>query len=300
MKPWEHALDHYAEIVLWHRNPLNIARVLNNLRLRNELLGDSAMVKASETVIGIHLAMLDEADIYFWDHERTDLVWQMSQQLTEEFTLQPGAVEQVIAPSAPAYWYFERPIHVPFANHDLRIGAVTLSGDSRIGLVFSVFPPAGVFWEDDSGHNTKTVVGNIIQLNVPLTRHFEYGGQGYDDPESIEATYTFSRFLCACLLFTQERVYTHTNEPASRDIRRRLESKKVGYDRGVNVIVLRRKYQSRTDESRNVEWSMQWPVRGHWRHLKDGRSIPIPAYVKGPKDKPFKGDSGKLLYKVVR
>jgi hypothetical protein len=67
----------------------------------------------------------------------------------------------------------------------------------------------------------------------------------------------------------------------------------------VNVVSLRRVEHRHNEESegKDVAWSCQWLVGGHWRnqyipHTKEGepdhRTVYVRPYVKGPKDKPLR------------
>jgi len=58
----------------------------------------------------------------------------------------------------------------------------------------------------------------------------------------------------------------------------------------VGIVHLRAPAQARYDHDPAgfVEWSCRWFVRGHTRHLADGREVPVSGYVKGPSDKPFR------------
>lgn len=56
----------------------------------------------------------------------------------------------------------------------------------------------------------------------------------------------------------------------------------------VTVIRLRRREELDTDhDPMVVRWSHRWLVRGHIRHLSEGRTTFVRAHVKGPKDKPI-------------
>lgn len=84
-----------------------------------------------------------------------------------------------------------------------------------------------------------------------------------------------------------------TDEPQiERPSRRR--AKKMGIPDRVTVIRLRRHVRTDREEGESdVEWSHRWMVRGHWRWQACGtgraerRRIWVPAYVKGPEDKPL-------------
>ncbi len=112
-------------------------------------------------------------------------------------------------------------------------------------------------------------------------------------------------FMMQTLLVTTERA-------ADRQTRRRLDKSKTAVHPLVRVVELRRKvyaYTGPADPDREKrEFSCQWPVEGHWHKFwlgpRNAENRPfirkwVAGYIKGPSDKPFKGNVEKL-YKIAR
>ncbi len=62
----------------------------------------------------------------------------------------------------------------------------------------------------------------------------------------------------------------------------------------VRVVTLRRARSTAepSGEHRDVDWSCQWVVQGHTRHLASGKSVWVRPYIKGPDGKPFRLTAG--------
>jgi hypothetical protein len=108
------------------------------------------------------------------------------------------------------------------------------------------------------------------------------------------------RWLAALwLLASQRNLTADTTEHPGRPVRRR--SQRAGVDATVRIIDLRRPRASDftgeapegPGEHRDVHWSRQWVVGGHWRNQAWGpghrwrRPVWIAPYVKGPEGKPL-------------
>lgn len=108
----------------------------------------------------------------------------------------------------------------------------------------------------------------------------------------------------AALLFIKQRILTVSTRPvANRGVRKRLAREQI-HDPVVKVIELRRRDYQQRDESqpRDVEYTCQWLVRGHWHqyHTREGLQPRwVMPYVKGPSDKPLRV-AEKVAYEVVR
>src|SRR5262252_772200 len=116
------------------------------------------------------------------------------------------------------------------------------------------------------------------------------------DSRQLDTTYARQIFdLCAAfLLFIQQRILTASQQSLDRHARHRVEKEDWQHEPLVRVVELRRREPVATEHGeRDVDWSCQWIVRGHWRqqfypskHLN--QPIWITPYVKGPEDKPLK------------
>ena len=98
------------------------------------------------------------------------------------------------------------------------------------------------------------------------------------------------RWVYTAMHIMSQRITTLARHEADRSTRRRMERDHPNPPKIVDIVTLRRLEQDRSNDPKgnDVDWQWSWTVRGHWRHLKDGRRIRIHWYVKGPKDKPLK------------
>jgi hypothetical protein len=98
--------------------------------------------------------------------------------------------------------------------------------------------------------------------------------------------------------FLQQRVAIHEEAHVERHARKRAERYQI--EPMVKVVRLRRytkeggETQQAVHEDREIEWTCQWVVRGHWReqaygpHYSLRRPVWITPYIKGPEDKPLR------------
>ncbi len=112
-------------------------------------------------------------------------------------------------------------------------------------------------------------------------------------------TFAFLNFIAQPICAVAN--YPLLNRSARRRIARVLDREPV-----VKVVELRRREYQRRDESRerDVEYTCQWFVRGHWRNhffpaSGERRPLWIAPHVKGPADKPLKVPRA-TAYEVVR
>ncbi len=115
------------------------------------------------------------------------------------------------------------------------------------------------------------------------------------------------RAVLAFFLLVAQKLWSTVPHAAAREVRRRAA--RLLPDLlcpQVEVVQLRRRVAASGPEvgTREVEWSCQWFVQGHWRQqwypsTEQHRPIWVLPYVKGPEDKPLKPPSTKL-FAVVR
>jgi hypothetical protein len=104
--------------------------------------------------------------------------------------------------------------------------------------------------------------------------------------------------------FIRQECVSIQTMPASRPIRRHLP-KAYTAEPVIKVIQLRRRSPATTSgTAEQRDYSCRWLVRGHWRNQfypssKSHRPRFIPAYVKGPDDKPLKSTKSSI-FAVVR
>lgn len=112
------------------------------------------------------------------------------------------------------------------------------------------------------------------------------------------------RCVAAFLAFIMQPIAVTTRTEVSRSTRKRIQQAGLALEPIVRVIALRRREYPVGRESQPKDWSCRWIVRTHWRNQyypSKGVHKPklIPAYVKGPEDKPLKKPS-MPLFAVVR
>ena len=104
--------------------------------------------------------------------------------------------------------------------------------------------------------------------------------------------------------FIRQECVSIQTTPASRPIRRHLP-KAYTAEPVIKIIQLRRRSPATNGgESQSRGYSCRWLVRGHWRNQfypssQSHRPRFIPAYVKGPDDKPLKPTKSSI-FAVVR
>jgi hypothetical protein len=104
--------------------------------------------------------------------------------------------------------------------------------------------------------------------------------------------------------FIRQECVSIQTAPASRPIRRHLP-KAYTAEPVIKIIQLRRRSPATNGgESQSRDYSCRWLVRGHWRNQfypssQSHRPRFIPAYVKGPDDKPLKSTKSSI-FAVVR
>lgn len=105
------------------------------------------------------------------------------------------------------------------------------------------------------------------------------------------------------LTFLQQKILAPVCQIPPRQYRRKAEREERKIPT-INIIKLREIiHHGEEGEHRDVEWTCQWLVRGHWRDqwyrsLQRNQPIWIAPHIKGPPDKPFKG--APRLFTVVR
>ena len=116
---------------------------------------------------------------------------------------------------------------------------------------------------------------------------------------------TLRAFLAAFFAFSQQKIAREDQERAPRGLFRRMQKENVSLEPIIRVIKLRASEYMKSDASpRDIDWSCRWIVRPHWRSQyypasKEHRPLLIPAYVKGPSDKPLK-TSKATIFEVSR
>lgn len=166
---------------------------------------------------------------------------------------------------------------------------------------------------EDSGERVAAIgfFYRVTGWPMPLPAQMSLWKFGGDLQAPIEGGYNpevadQERCQFATLMtFLQQRILVSPKFVADRVARRRVErAARKPPTKEIRVIALRR-VERRTGEAeqRDVEWTCQWIVRGHWRnqwHPRPKHYQPkwIVPYVKGPEDKPLRNPG--RLFTVVR
>lgn len=208
-------------------------------------------------------------------------------------SIPPWTLEREYLPEPEMFVRLGEPVYHPSEKAEDLIGVIAL------GLAQTV--------NEDSGNDYLCVVPYFLDEAHRLTP-CSFLLWGYGQPTHQGATKGAGEELyClvgALLQFLKQRVLTVSQRPLLNRAARKRLARIVDHVPEVRVIELRaRDYQQR-DESqpRDVEYSCQWLVRGHWHnyHTREGlKPIFVLPYVKGPSDKPLRV-AEKVAYEVVR
>ncbi len=109
--------------------------------------------------------------------------------------------------------------------------------------------------------------------------------------------------LAAAMAFMKLRIASVERRLPPRHVRRQLERAGASAP-DIRIVTLRRKENKEPGGSRDVQWSCQWIVGGHWRNQwyesrQEHEPVYIVPYLKGPKDKPLRVPR-KVLYDLVK
>jgi hypothetical protein len=223
-----------------------------------------------------------------------------------------------VSPDVCAAWEFAQaafepePLHPsdPFAAAGLALfpKPVALLND-----VFPIFPPRAVSWSSLELHDPNEwrimLAGFSRADDADLTRVDDAAELGElarrrewmltsvvllpfgPLPEGTDAKGKRAwRMMQA--FWRMAREFVREPERAPRGFRR--AAKRAGLEREhVTVMRLRRVKATEPATERAVDWTCQWVVRGHWRNqwypsARQHRQRYVPAYVKGPPDKPLR------------
>lgn len=121
--------------------------------------------------------------------------------------------------------------------------------------------------------------GEWLSLDVPHARI--YSPELMEDVRRNLSAFLYARWWATTNKVAKQHGYCQQNDTQN--------SRSTSHRDIPTVCVVRwRKVEhTRSDGTRDVEWSHRWIVRGHLRHLKDGRVTPVRQYVKGPKGLPL-------------
>lgn len=158
-------------------------------------------------------------------------------------------------------------------------------------LLWSVAPPELRVVQLQQRQGDWRVLGVFLTpLNTTLRATLDELAAQMDGWGSFEEHKTTQTWASIQSFWRMARGFVRVPERASRPGRRAAKRALLEREH-VTVIRLRRQRRDDPDDpetERDVDWQCRWMVRGHWRHLQDGRQTWVMAHVKGPDDKPFR------------
>ena len=246
--------------------------------------------------------IFSHADTYYISEEIADV-------LVDSFDTLPDSPLGDVRPNSPYGWaLFERPVICPFPTSDAQKWHVQ-------ALAWGPLPKGYEHADDtlniclfvhDQYHPRPLWDMPCISMTVwPWEEgwdHWEFD----DDPDLVshELSDWISKLCFSFFAFIRQECVSIQTTPASRPIRRHLP-KAYTAEPVIQIIQLRRRSPATNGgESQSRGYSCRWLVRGHWRNQfypssQSHRPRFIPAYVKGPDDKPLKPTKSSI-FAVVR
>ncbi len=254
----------------------------------------------SDMVYGASKAILKCAAPYYWAPEICKLIEATSD------SIPAYSLRQEDLPTPYGFCWFPEGMTLPGPaqpdDHVTRMPFVIWAnrfdgGGLHIILGQSVnYRPSGLpgtiaVW--DFGQTIDDVIEGIPKMK-------ENGPDGITPEMMTARTIKQLRIVAAALAFMNQRILKTTPERPARTTRKRAariwESEPI-----IRVVHLRRVAQSgQPSDGRDVEWSCQWVVSGHWREqfypsTKEHRPLWILPYIKGPEDKPLKVSAQRVF-----
>lgn len=125
-----------------------------------------------------------------------------------------------------------------------------------------------------------------------------------EDEVARKRSEAIRQYVLTLFSFLNQRLLVISHQRPTRDTRRRYEKRWTQEAPLIKVILLRVKKYTTRGETREVEWSCRWIVRGHWRaqwyrSIVSHKAIWITPHIKGPEGKPLKKPAANL-FAVVR
>jgi hypothetical protein len=248
------------------------------------------------------VTILSQADTYYISKEIADV-------LVGSFDTLPNSPLGDIRPSSPFGWaLFERPVVCPVETphgetwqvQGLAWGPIPIGYDGS-GSALNIC----IFVHDY--HHTRPLwdmpcVSMTVWPWIDGWDHWESD----NDPDSANHKLSdwISKLTFSFFAFIRQECVSIQHQSASRPIRRHLPPS-YSAEPVIKIIQLRRRSPATNGlEPQSRDYSCRWLVRGHWRNQfypssKSHRPRFIPAYVKGPDDKPLKSTKSSI-FAVVR
>jgi hypothetical protein len=266
-------------------------------------------------VAAMLLPPLLRGETFYWSEPICGLIESAARTIPETWTLREEALEAL-----HAFAWLARPISIPSSGalvcaigwfpvraYGAHVEEVSppyerpiLTDPSRDALClvffsslpsFAVpFPRTMAFWP---------VMGQLRQVQAEW--EYESAERGWQGGFTIREKAALFATLVA---FLEQRILLSPRFLADRGSRRRREkARQAPPSEEIHVVRLRHVAYRGEGGHRDVEWTCQWIVRGHWRNQwyprqKHYRPRWIAPYLKGPEDKPLR-EPGRL-FAVVR
>lgn len=239
-----------------------------------------------------------KADLFWWSASLNDILHESAKTIPE-VKLTPDML-----PSPNGFLVFERPWQATDIYEPERTGwirALSWCIDPETGMI-------GFALYDEDPNDPGVVglfsascsqVGRIVQYRHAV-RLNEDGSPDLSSPDIQAGT---AAVPVTALLFMGQKFVSTVQQRANRASRKEFPNRA---DDLINVVTLRKRAaDSHSATARDVDWSCRWFVSPHWRNQAYGpghserRPILIPAYVKGPADRPLKPQPERI-FKVSR
>lgn len=278
-----------------------------------------AKMPVTEKLLRALTVPLLQGETFYWSPQICQLIFSAAQSIPGTWTLREEALDSLCG-----FAFLATPFNLDSSGYPIRgiTWAPVSKGRREKGLEFSLLIPpyeSRPILTDVNKHCLAVMFlsqSDIAPVPFPFTTLFwpingtlESAGEAMvdliDRKRSPPSVFSKMPLFATMLAFLQQHLLVPSRFLADRAARRRVEKatlKPVSSD--VQVIRLRRvEYRAREGEHRDVEWSCQWIVHGHWRnqwypskHYYHPKYIA--PYLKGPEDKPLRHP--ERLFAVVR
>ena len=264
---------------------------------------------------GMILPPLLRGATFYWSEPICRLIESAARSIPETWALREEALEAL-----HAFAWLARPVTIPSSEAPVcAIGWFPVRRQG--GRVEEVSPPHERPVLTDPSRDALCLVFFSLSPSfpVPFPRTLALwpimaqirGVQAELECESVEGDlhsgFTIrekAALFATMVAFLEQRILISPRFRADRAARRRSEkARQAPPSEEVCVVALRHVAYREEGGHRDVEWTCQWIVRGHWRSQwypgqKHHRPKWIAPYVKGPEDKPLR-EPGRL-FAVVR
>jgi hypothetical protein len=295
---WHNALENQVQLAKWLGSFLGKKTLME--WVEREVYGEPLKHGIYKQVIPLLPSTLMLSTPIFVAAEMCELV----NHAREGFEPEPMLKEDFIVPWG--FVYFEEPLYVldrnqkPVSMGAFSWGPVGHSLDDEgygEGVVITFFSSAWAVKDGFHEFHLKAMADfgapelQIVHI-APVLFGIDPELESTDENGNPTGAKEWWQTIQTCLRLMQQHISERKAERPPRAARRRAESagKK---ETDVMVIRLRRAHvEHATGETKEIPWSHQWIVNGHWRNhyypkLKTHRQIWIHPYVKGPEDRPL-------------